>query len=75
MDKESVLSLLMRRLHLVEIVVLGAGLVQLFLVATQWKDLIDSGEDWMLPLLEFREILMETQVPERKADVREHRRR
>lgn len=39
------------------------------------EGLIDSGEDWMLPLLEFREILMETQVPERKADVREHRRR
>jgi DNA sulfur modification protein DndC len=39
------------------------------------EGLIDSGEDWMLPLLEFREVLMETQVPERKADVREHRRR
>ncbi|RKU24490.1 DNA phosphorothioation system sulfurtransferase DndC [Candidatus Poribacteria bacterium] len=39
------------------------------------EGLIDSGEDWMLPLLEFREILMETQVPERKANVREHKRR
>ena len=39
------------------------------------EGLIDSGEDWMLPLLEFREILMETQDPERKAEVREHRRR
>ena len=39
------------------------------------EGLIDSGEDWMLPLLEFREILMETQVPERKADVREYKRR
>jgi len=39
------------------------------------EGLIDSGEDWMLPLLEFREILVETQDPERKADFREHRRR
>ena len=39
------------------------------------EGLIDSGEDWMLPLLEFREILMETQDPERKAEFREHRRR
>ena len=39
------------------------------------EGLIDSGEDWMLPLLEFREILMETQIPERKANVREHKRR
>lgn len=39
------------------------------------EGLIDSGDDWMLPLLEFREILMETRLPERKAEVREYRRR
>ena len=39
------------------------------------EGLIDSGEDWMLPLLEFREMLMETRLPEKKAEVREHRRR
>ena len=39
------------------------------------EGLIDSGEDWMLPLLEFREILMETKIPERKAEIREHKRR
>lgn len=39
------------------------------------EGLIDSGEEWMLPLLEFRDILVETQIPEKKADFREHRRR
>ena len=35
---------------------------------------IDSGEDWMLPLLEFRDFLADTQDPEKKPDIREHRR-
>ena len=35
---------------------------------------IDSGEDWMLPLLEFRDYLADTQDPEKKPDIREHRR-
>ena len=39
------------------------------------EGLIDNGEEWMLPLLEFRDFLAETQEPERKADIREHRRR
>ena len=39
------------------------------------EGLIDNGEDWMLPLLEFRDFLAETQDPERKPDIREHRRR
>lgn len=39
------------------------------------EGLIDNGEEWMLPLLEFRDFLAETQDPERKADIREHRRR
>ena len=39
------------------------------------EGLIDNGEDWMLPLLEFRDFLAETQDPERKPEVREHRRR
>ena len=39
------------------------------------EGLIDNGEDWMLPLLEFRDFLAETQDPERKPEIREHRRR
>lgn len=37
--------------------------------------LIDSGEEWMEPLLEFRDWLVETQDPEQKAELREVRRR
>ena len=39
------------------------------------EGLIDSGEDWMIPLLEFRDFLAKTQDPERKPEIREHRRR
>ncbi len=39
------------------------------------EGLIDSGEDWMLPLLEFRDFLADTQDPEKKPEIREHRRR
>ncbi len=35
---------------------------------------IDSGEDWMLPLLEFRDFLADTQDPAKKPEIREHRR-
>ena len=35
---------------------------------------IDSGEDWMLPLLEFRDFLADTQDPAKKPNIREHRR-
>ncbi|WP_119072013.1 DNA phosphorothioation system sulfurtransferase DndC [Aggregatilinea lenta] len=37
--------------------------------------MIDSGEEWMLPLLDFRDWLVETQNPERKHLYREHKRR
>ena len=37
--------------------------------------MIDNGEDWMMPLLEFRDFLASTQDPEKKAKIREHRRR
>jgi len=37
--------------------------------------MIDSGEEWMLPLLEFRDWLAETQIPEKKHLYREHKRR
>lgn len=37
--------------------------------------MIDSGEDWLTPLLEFRDMLSETQEPERKLEFRDHRRR
>ena len=37
--------------------------------------MIDNGEEWMLPLLEFRDFLASTQEPENKAKWREHRRR
>ena len=38
------------------------------------EGLIDSGEDWMLPLLEFRDFLADTQDPKKKPEIREHRR-
>ena len=37
--------------------------------------MIDNGEDWMMPLLEFRDFLASTQEPETKPKLREHRRR
>jgi DNA sulfur modification protein DndC len=37
--------------------------------------MIDSGEDWLEPLLEFRDLLAETQLPEKKKLYREFRRR
>jgi len=36
--------------------------------------LIESGEDWMEPLLDFRNELAETQIPEKKHIYRDHRR-
>lgn len=37
--------------------------------------MIDNGDEWMLPLLEFRDWLTITQVPENKHLYREHKRR
>ena len=37
--------------------------------------MIDNGEDWMEPLLDFRDLLAETQDPARKAEVRRLKRR
>jgi DNA sulfur modification protein DndC len=37
--------------------------------------LVDGGETWMLPLLEFRNLLSSTQDPAKKADYREAKRR
>lgn len=37
--------------------------------------MIDSGEEWLTPLLEFRDRLAETQDPARKLEFRDHRRR
>jgi len=37
--------------------------------------MIDSGQDWMEPLLEYRDMLAATQVPARKKEVRDYRRR
>ncbi|ATE65675.1 DNA phosphorothioation system sulfurtransferase DndC [Rhizorhabdus dicambivorans] len=37
--------------------------------------MIDSGEDWLEPLLDFRDMLAETQLPEKKKLYREFRRR
>src|SRR5690606_32522619 len=37
--------------------------------------MVDNGEEWMLPLLEFRDWLTETQVPEKKYLYRQHKRR
>lgn len=37
--------------------------------------LIDNGEEWMEPMLEFRDFLAATQEPERRKEVRDYRRR
>ena len=37
--------------------------------------LIDNGEEWMAPMLEFRDFLAATQDPERRKEVRDYRRR
>jgi DNA sulfur modification protein DndC len=37
--------------------------------------MIDNGEEWMVPMLEFRDFLAETQDPERKKEIRDYRRR
>lgn len=37
--------------------------------------MIDSGEEWLTPLLEFRDKLSATQDPTRKLEFRDHRRR
>jgi len=42
---------------------------------TTMENLIDNGEEWMLPLLEFRDFLSETQDPEKKHIYRSHKRR
>jgi len=39
------------------------------------EGLIDQGEEWLLPLLEFRDFLAWTQDPSVKAEIREYRRR
>jgi DNA sulfur modification protein DndC len=39
------------------------------------ENLIDSGEDWMQPLLELRQDLKDTQDPEKKLEIREFKRR
>jgi len=37
--------------------------------------MIENGEDWMQPMLDLRDWLTETQIPEGKAKFRDHRRR
>jgi len=39
------------------------------------ENMIDNGEDWMVPLLEFRDFLTSTQNPDTKEKYREHRRK
>ena len=39
------------------------------------EGLIDSGEDWMEPLLELRQDLKDTQDPEKKLEIRDFKRR
>ena len=38
------------------------------------ESLVSSGEEWLLPLLEFRDFLSETQDPDRKLEFRDYRR-
>lgn len=40
---------------------------------TSMENLIDSGEEWMTPLLEFRNLLSETQDPAKKSMYRSHK--
>ncbi|MGD9948281.1 MAG: DNA phosphorothioation system sulfurtransferase DndC [Desulfobulbus sp.] len=42
---------------------------------TSMENLIDNGEEWMTPLLEFRDWLSETQDVDQKAKYRSHKRR
>lgn len=42
---------------------------------TTMENLIDGGEEWMAPLLEFRDLLSETQDVEKKHIYRSHKRR
>jgi DNA sulfur modification protein DndC len=42
---------------------------------TSMENLIDAGEDWMIPLVEFRDFLSATQKPEDKHIYRGYRRR
>lgn len=42
---------------------------------TSMENLIDSGEEWMTPLLEFRDLLAETQDPDKKSLYRSYKRR
>jgi DNA sulfur modification protein DndC len=42
---------------------------------TSMENLIDSGEEWMTPLVEFRNLLSSTREPDRKSIYREHKRR
>jgi DNA sulfur modification protein DndC len=37
--------------------------------------MIENGEDWMQPMLDLRDWLTETQIPENKPKIRDHRRR
>lgn len=37
--------------------------------------MIDSGEEWLTPLLEYRDMLAQTQDPERKHEFRDYRRK
>jgi DNA sulfur modification protein DndC len=37
--------------------------------------MVDNGEEWLLPLLEFRDLLASTQDPAEKLKLREHKRR
>lgn len=42
---------------------------------TTMENLVDGGEEWMAPLLEFRDFLSDTQDPEKKHIYRSHKRR
>jgi DNA sulfur modification protein DndC len=37
--------------------------------------MIDNGEEWLQPMLDMRDWLVETQIPENKPKIRDHRRR
>lgn len=53
----------------------GCWVCTLVLKDTSMENLIDSGEDWMTPLVEFRNFLSSTQSPDEKQNYRDYKRR
>jgi len=53
----------------------GCWVCTLVVKDTSMENIIDSGEDWLIPLLDFRNLLNSTQSPELKPQYRSYKRR